>query len=433
MSFHPSPQSFAPGAHEDKCLTMRGIGFFEILATLPSESEAADRLTGGLLAYCVAERARRTGRVSAQAVEYARRHVGRLTDLVLRTRLLAIIRFADPEHCPAGEWPQRVDVQLLAYAVELHHTGYLAAAIDVLRVVAQGRETETDPELRMHATRRAAFASRVLKRFDEARMWYDKLGGLAEARGNTRMSLEAALGYAKLAIDRGNFPEGERLLMEVMRRAISAGDRAIVAKAHIDLAHVAGVRGEPRLVVWHSFAALPDLEGELGHDRALRNIAFALRELGRSKTAGHVARYVAQSAREAEQRFDASVLLYHLAIDEGRTHEADDYRRALALESPAPGSLAGYYEAVVRDLASRRRWVEAECVLFDWLKVAEAAGMSESVIRADRAFDDIRAHRIPVLYDFRPAPLDEDAAGASVHTALDMASIEEALSTLCAV
>jgi hypothetical protein len=272
---------------------------------------------------------------------------------------------------------------------------------------------------------RCGFALRQLARFQDANRVYEMLRTQSVKHGDERMALEAELGLARCVVGRGDLQTGDRLTRDVIQRARTLNQNAVVANGLIDLARIAGASCRPYDVVAYSLSAYADLETDDQRERVLVNIATALRELRRPDSARTVASFVVRRGKANDLRINALTLLYNLAIDGRNAHEAAFYRRHLANLSMRPIATVEYYHAIACEMAMFGRFDEARLAGQKMLAVCEEHRLNEHSFRAEQAIREIDRGAVPAMYEFR---------ATTELSSLEAQRVEEmeiTLSTLC--
>ncbi|MEO7082990.1 MAG: hypothetical protein ABI442_07900 [Gemmatimonadaceae bacterium] len=391
--------------------------FAERLSELPPESdEWRYHLAGSHVLLAAEELARGTSPLASTRI--ANDHMRRVPDLasqaILRDALLAI----------TGQNSSAVARRLCIYGDHLHAAAHYAVAADVFDCAA--RLSARDPSLLLRSMLGRAFAFRMLRRLDDASQTYAALRAAGLSLRIPRLELEGILGEAKASMDRGNYPGAEGALIEVIARARESNDRELLGRALTDAARLAGVRGNPVGVVEHSFESLAYVKESRMQDRIFQNIAFAYREMGRGRVAAMVASHVERAAVDLDQRQNAQILLYNLAIDAGHREDAHVYERALERAELPPVLQAEFHEAVARDRATNGQFDQAIAAAERMAHAAEERGLTELAARAEAALSDLRRNVVPAVYRFRPTPVPR-------HAVRSLEGIDTALKELCGV
>ncbi|HTE46541.1 MAG TPA: hypothetical protein VK636_14915 [Gemmatimonadaceae bacterium] len=379
---------------------MIGMGFFQTLATRAPVDMEWLQLRAGFSVFRASHAALFVDESFEDIERDANEHIVKVIDFRLSGMLKRLLVSAVQADLP-GQRPE-IGAQLMAYGIELHSRGHLQAAVDVFTLVF---DTATgDADIRLLAIQRRAFALRLLSQFDDAEVSYHQMIALAKQARDVSKRLEGQLGLAKVAIDRGNLPLARTAVQRVVRRAIRYSEPTIAAKAKIDLARIAGLSDDPIGALDFTRQALEWTTDANDRDRALMNMATALRELGRSFSAGAIAAELRVSAIDGDLRAKATVLAYNVAIDEGDQNMMRDCRDSLSVTVLPPLVEARFHEATARDAAARGETQEALAAIQRVLAIAESNKLAETIFTADRAMEDVLEGRIPALYSFRPIP-----------------------------
>lgn len=380
---------------------IRVLGFFHALAEADESTAEWDALVGGLAAIRLAEAALSNGQTLEVPATRVDAFVARVSDTSTRGLLTSIVDATRAPHAPDDYmWRHVLAGRLMAYGMGLHASGRFAPAVDVFRTIE--RADLFDTEFTMQAIYQRAFALRVLHRFDEATAAYAALRTAAREFRHRRFELEADLGDAKIAADRGNLPNAERMVDDVLHRCDRVKDRQLRGKALIDRAWIAGLRKQPDRSLAFSLMALREVEESQRRDRICNNIAFALRETGNGELAKRTAMIVAAHGEHADQRTLAEILLYNLAVDEQAWPVADAFRHRLGRATMTPQRAAEYYQAEARHLAAVGDVPSAERVLARMLAVAQEHRLGQLANDAEEALTDLRRGLVPRLYEYRP-------------------------------
>lgn len=215
---------------------------------------------------------------------------------------------------------------LMQHARALQSAGQWAEAIPLYELARRIGDTATGLE----AALMVGFSRRMLREFDTAESCYRDLLAFAIDCGSVSYQLHAALGQAKVLIDRKRFREAGDALDAVIARARAESDDVVLGRALLDRGWVAGEVGQYPDVIRYSYAALtttrPDERSECS---ILLNVGEAYRQIGDMDRARRFALYVAYQASDYEQRLAGLFLLLNVAIDARRETEYTRARRLL--------------------------------------------------------------------------------------------------------
>lgn len=399
---------------------MQGIGFFELLLS-GEESPVWGELSAGVVVLRIAAAA--LGGAGIATVPTARALVLRSPSLPIRSRLLLVLDHLTPSLDAHEEQRVALGHALYAMGMELHAEGHLKAAIDVFSEIVL--HVRNDTYLVLASSLRIAYAYRLLKDLDEAELRYQQLRGHAQRARNVKMGLEADLGLAKIAIERGNIPQSATMVGAVLNRARRHGIDEIIGKALMDRAAIAGIRRDPVGAIVDAHEAIPFIKNDVTRHRLLFNMATSFREVGHAREAIRLAEFLRDQGAEAFVRMMASVLRYNLAVDAHDDIGIERARRQCESVEKPPLVAAEYFEALARDHAMHGRFADAEIAVDQMRDLAIEYDMNEVLFRADAASNDLGLARVPAIYDFRPA-------GTTTAAERNLATVEERILELCA-
>jgi hypothetical protein len=291
----------------------------------------------------------------------------------------------------------------LTYGIKKRGAAQYGAAIVAFKLVTAAHCEDID--LRMKAHYHMAWALRLHRQFPEAIEAYNTLTIMASHLNEPRMVVEGRLGLAKVAIDQMDLERADLLLADVIRTANDANQPSMAAKAYIDRARVAGIQGRPVDAIRYAHVALRDLDSSVSYERALANIAYGLREVGRLESASELAHWLSHRTKDKVQQAELCILLYHIAIDSHNWPGADMYRHAIVNVLLTPEVEADYRLAVARHDAGLGEWWSAAVEANAMHEIARTNNLAEATVSAIRAILDIQARCVPEIYVRRPQTL----------------------------
>jgi tetratricopeptide (TPR) repeat protein len=229
----------------------------------------------------------------------------------------------------------------------------------------------------------------MLGRFDEAREAYDRLRDAASEAHSEQYLLLAELGFAKIAIQRGNLPAAAGMLDRILVNARPGEHEAVRSKALMDRARVATQLGDLATAAVLGHQALESSTDPLDRDRILINIGMTLTHMGLREQARDAYLVAGATAQEAAVKWMAQINLMELAYLDGREVLFEQYRRGLADLKLPPYIEASYHETLAFGFCAFSRFEEATRAFESLLEVAERHGLNEFVIKAERALEDV--------------------------------------------
>jgi hypothetical protein len=231
---------------------------------------------------------------------------------------------------------------LLAYGRALHYAGQWKLAGDVFSSLVRRATAAGDTELAIHSSLRLGFVSRRLGDLEAADEAYESAGRLARRTRDAEGNLRAALGHAQNTIARGNLPQADEMLADVVQKAETAQLTAVLSDALHDRAHLCHLRKDFAAAVRLGYAALEFAGDALSRDRILEDVAAAFAELGHLSAARDAHLIVAATTQEDWLRHQTLINLMEIAIREGHEPSFHNYRRLLA-NAPLQPYMRAYY------------------------------------------------------------------------------------------
>ena len=296
--------------------------------------------------------------------------------------------------------------RLFAYGRSLDFGGHWRVAIDVYRTLLDYAHPLMDADVATVASLRIGYCSRVLGEWDDARAAYDRAAEIAMASGDEADVLRSRVGRANLAKDRGNIPEAESMLDEVLERTTSAALADVRRLALHDRSTVAYLRGDAELAIRMAHEAMALTAPGAARDRLLADIGTYFAALGVRSAARDAHLIVAHTAQEQYSRWSSTLSLMELAALDGVESAFAEHRRILAA-APLPPEL----EALLHLYVARgeRRFGRIRAALDSAERAREIAEESGQHQRAFEAEELVVALRAAVRHSDRQSV----AAGAS--------------------
>jgi tetratricopeptide (TPR) repeat protein len=308
--------------------------------------------------------------------------------------------------------------RLLAYGRALDFGGSWRLAADVYRTVLDHAHPLADADVATSASLRLGYCARVQGEWQEARLAYEGAERFAAASGDDGAVLRSRIGRANIARDRGNLPEAERMLDDVLASARAAAELADVRRAALhDRSTVAYLRRDLTRAIRLAHEALALTVAGTDRDRLLGDIGTYFAEMGVRGAARDAHLVVATTTQERYQRWSSLLSLMELAVQDGAADAFEAHRRELA-DAPLPAELA-----VLRRLYEARghqrfgRAEEARVAARHALDLAHESGQHRYVFEAESLLGELAA----------PASI---AAGAERSSPADLADIVTELAAM---
>lgn len=284
-------------------------------------------------------------------------------------------------------WPP-----LLAYAFWLEQEIRLDEALDVLDT-AMRLSVEEPGEEEVATMLQRARVLRLSGALDEARDEYAAAGELAMRIGDAHSERLSRIGRGIVLQVRGNLPESERVLKEVLKNARAAGDRDAEARACHDLA---GTYHHMRRFldgVPLAFRAFQLYEHVLPRLRALSDLGQILLELDRIDAAEDAFQVVVDQARDTVVEANAMNELMYIASRRGDRVGFERWRKILdnRLATLPPEAQTDYHLKVGRGLAHFGDSARAREEFERALELADVHRMHQFAFQAEAAIGEVEA------------------------------------------
>jgi len=204
------------------------------------------------------------------------------------------------------------------------------------------------------------------------------------------------LGFAKIAIERGNLPAAAAILDQLIAESRDEEHQAIRAKALMDRARVANQLGDLTAAAVLGHRALACMTDPTDRDRALSNLAVTLTHMGLWEQARDANLVLSATAQEATVRWIAMLNLLELAYLERREPIFEMYRRRLATVELPPYLEASYHETLAHGFRVFGRETEATQAFRQMRDVGERHALNEFIVRAELALENVMGAVGPV-------------------------------------
>jgi tetratricopeptide (TPR) repeat protein len=371
---------------------LKHLPFFQELSQLREDAPAWHELTAGLVVLRLVDRWLEIGAPvvaddgwGLASVRSAVLEIdgGRPVRHVLDSMLDAMVR------------SERVDTRivtprLMAYAQALDFDARWNLSIDVYQTVLDYCDPAEDQDVLTTAYLQMAVAHRMLGDLDLARDYYARAGEVGESVGNLVGVLRAEIGFAKIAIARGNFPQAQQLLDSVIARSTEAGLSTVRSFALHDRSGIAHTTGDYELAIRFAYRALQDAGSPRDRDRIMADMAAAFKDLGLRTAARDGYLIIVASAQEQYLRWIAGLNLMEIAAMDGSETIFEAYRRDFSPMGLPPVMLVHYHYAAgqgyrrLGDFNTARTWLTRA------LTLAEEHGTNNLLFSIEEELECVR-------------------------------------------
>ena len=345
--FHHRSEGDEPRSGEEPMGALRHIAYFEALGQLQTGTPEWEATSAGLVVLRLVDRwvwrhVRERAPTFREFVT-VRRAVARVAPGDVRATLeqlaSAVAVFSGARATPVNDC-------LMAYAQVLQDGAQWSLAADVYDTVLMNARSAADTRAVPACAVRAGFCLRMMGKLEEADRAYRFGLEIASEIGDRHCALLARVGTAAVAAQRGELPEAESALDEVIVGAVGPELRAVRAAALHDRGGVAIVRQDYEravLLLYEAFALYGDTPNR---DRALNDLATALGSLGLRSAARDAYFVIHSTSHQRDLRWWAGLNLMRLAVLQRNEEEFELYRRLLGAES-LTGTHAAHYALFV--------------------------------------------------------------------------------------
>jgi tetratricopeptide (TPR) repeat protein len=281
---------------------------------------------------------------------------------------------------------------LLNYIDALEIAGTYRLMSDVARCLERHARSADHTDLAITATLAIARGARLASDTDVATKAYTRASRLARAHGDHAGALGGEIGLAKLAGERGNLPEMERLLNAVLRKARAHRLEDTMAITLHELATAAHLRREHERAIRFCWEALQHVTQPRPRARILADMATAFGAMGVRAVARDTLLLGLASTTEEYSRWTSLINLMELASLDGQESAFEGYRRELEGAPLTPFIRATYLLHVGQAFARANRPDEAERALADAIGLAEQHQFNRILFAVEAARDAIARH-----------------------------------------
>lgn len=225
---------------------------------------------------------------------------------------------------------ETVCVSLLAYGRALDFEASWGLATDVFSTVAKIAIPEKNPRFAVEANVLVGGAARRNGEWEVSARAYSQAAYIADTLGDRPGVLTVQVGIANTYLAKGNFPQAQTILDDVIVQARDQGLRDVQAIALHSRAAISGRRGEHAEGLKLAHEALGLTSAPTEKDLILGDIAAMFTQLGMYDPARDAHLILATTAQTKFARWSATLNLMELASLDGMEEAFDTYARELA-------------------------------------------------------------------------------------------------------
>jgi tetratricopeptide (TPR) repeat protein len=291
---------------------------------------------------------------------------------------------------------------LLAYGRSLDYEASWGLATDVFSTVAKIARPEKNARLAVEANVAVGGAARRNGDWETSARAYSQAAYIADTLGDRRGVLTVQVGIANTYLAKGNLPQAESILDDVIIQAQDQEFGEVQSIALHSRAVLAGRRGENAQGLKLAYEALGLTSRSTERDLVLEDIAAMFLELGMHDAARDAHLILAATAQTNLVRWSATLNLMELAGIDGMREAFHSYARDLAGASMGPWVRAHYLLFFGEGLSRFGQLQEAEDALREAVAYADANQLHQLSFKAQTSLSGVRS-RTSVATPTKPA------------------------------
>jgi tetratricopeptide (TPR) repeat protein len=299
--------------------------FFEILGSLEEKTPEWNSVFAGLSVLRLVDRFAELRDPAAELIEHEIERSRKCVESMgegdpSRAILVRIINSLEGD---AG--PSTIGPDLILYGRSLDLKAMWSLAADVFQSVSEAYSARVYPQLVIEASTLLGAAARNTGDWTTSERGYARAEHLAESTGDRTGVLTVHIGLANSDMVRGNLQAADAELAAVIAESESAGLELVRARALHARASVAHLKGDYQRAIHLAYRSLELTTNQSSRDRLLADIAAAYAGLGLRETARNGYSIVAITSPHQWVRWQATLNLMELAIDDGDERLFDTY------------------------------------------------------------------------------------------------------------
>jgi tetratricopeptide (TPR) repeat protein len=290
-----------------------------------------------------------------------------------------------------GSIDETVSRSLLAYGRALDYEAAWGLAIDVFSTVSKLTRPEKDAKLAVEALIAVGGAARRNGDWDTSARAYSEAAYIADTLGDRQGVLTVQIGIANTYMAKGNLPQAQTILDDVLVQARDQELPQVQAFALHSRAALAAHRGDQSEGIKLAHDAFRLTTNPTDRDVVLDDIAGMFTMLGLHDAARDTHLILAATAQSKMVRGQATINLMELAAIDGMPDAFDSYARDLAHAPLSPWLRAHYLLYLGEGMNCLGRHDAAVEALNEAVSFAEANQIHQVSFKAQAALSAIRS------------------------------------------
>ncbi len=294
-----------------------------------------------------------------------------------------------------GTIDETVCRSLMAYGRTLDYAAAWGLAIDVFSTVAKLTRPEKNAKLAVEAHVAVGGSARRNGDWDTSARAYSQAAYIADTLGDRQGVLTVQVGIANTYMAKGNLPQAQTILDDVLVQARDQELPQVQAIALHSRASLAGRKGDHAEGIKLAHEALNLTTSPTERDFVLEDIAAMFTELGLRESARDSHLIIAATTQSKMVRGTATINLMELASLDDMPEAFDSYARELAHAQLGPWLRAHYLLFLGEGMDRLGRRDAAEEALSEAISYAEANQIYQVSFKAQSALSAIRSAARP--------------------------------------
>jgi tetratricopeptide (TPR) repeat protein len=284
-----------------------------------------------------------------------------------------------------------VRISLLSYGRALDYEANWGLATDVFSTVAKLTRPEKNARLAVEANVLVGGAARRNGEWDISARAYSQAAYIADTLGDRPGMLTVQVGIANTYLAKGNFPQAQSILDDVVVQARDQDLPEIQGMALHSRSSLAQQKGEKAEAVQLAYRALGLTTRSSERDRIIEDLAAGFSELGLSEAARDAHLLLTATAQTKWVRWQATINLLELASLDGMEDTFDTYAADLR-KAPLGPWLKSYFLVFLGEGLERfGRYDAARETLTEAVDYATANLIHPATFRAEAALVLLRS------------------------------------------
>jgi tetratricopeptide (TPR) repeat protein len=302
---------------------------------------------------------------------------------------------------------------LMGYGRALDYEANWGLATDVFSTVAQLARPERNPRLAVEAQIAVGGAARRNGDWDVSARAYSQAAYIADTLGDRPGVLTVQIGIANTYMAKGNLPQAQTILDDVLIQARDQEFPEVQAYALHSRASLAQQRGDKAEAVQFAYEALGLTKNGAEHDRILADLAADFSELGMIEAARDSNMLLTATAQTKWVRWQATINLMELASQDGMEEAFDSYASEMRNAPMGPWLKSHYLLFLGQGLERFARFDAATEVLAEAAEYASTNQIHAVMFRADDALVAVRSSKRTATHSVFSNPVPQEVLAAA--------------------